>query len=229
MSWFLDAFGWHDAFGNLSYILIAASYYLTRMFWLRVLAVIGLGFEILYFAFSGGALLTGIGWNLVFITINLYQLWRLVDYARGAHGKPELAFLRGNVLAGLDNAQLGRLFSTGTWRHVDAGATLTDEGEPVPALFLLGSGHAAVEVEGDVVARLAAGAFVGEMAFLSGALASATVRTEGPAHIFAFDPAKLRRLIAHDEQISGAMHRAVGQDLTAKLRRSTRHDMAVVA
>src|SRR5690606_10978211 len=149
-------------------ILLAVSYYLTRMFWLRVLAVIGLSFEILYFAFSGGALLTGIGWNLVFITINLYQLWRLMEYARGARVTPELAVLRGNVLAGLDHAPLCRLFSTGAWRDVGPGATLTDEGEPVPALFLLGSGHAAVEVEGDVVARLAAGAFIGEMAFLSG-------------------------------------------------------------
>lgn len=229
MGWLGDAFGWHDAFGNISYILIAASYYLTRMFWLRVLAVIGLGLEILYFAFSGGALMTGIGWNIVFIAINLYQLWRLLEHARGARRAPEVAALRGGVLAGLDDAQLGRLLSTGTWRDVGAGTTLTDEGKPVPALFLLGNGHAAVEVEGDVVARLAAGAFIGEMAFLSGAPASATVRTEGPAHVFAFDPAKLHRLIALDEQISGAMHRAVGQDLSAKLRRSTRHDVAVMA
>jgi CRP-like cAMP-binding protein len=166
---------------------------------------------------------------VVFIAINLYQLWRLMEYARGARHAPELAALRKSVLAGLDDAQLGRLFRTGLWRNAAAGETLTEEGQPVPALYLLCSGHASVEVEGDVVARLAPGAFVGEMAFLSGAPASATVRTEEPAHIFAFDPAKLRRLITLDEQISSAMHRSVGQDLTTKLRRSTHHRVMSMA
>ncbi len=229
MGWLEQAFGWHDAFGNISYVLIAVSYYLTRMFWLRVLAVAGLGFEILYFAFSGGQLMTGIGWNVVFISINLYQLWHLVEHARRARLAPELAVLRRGVLAGLDDAQLGRLFRTGVWRDVGAGDALTIEGQPVAALYLLGSGHATVEVEGEQVARLAPGAFVGEMAFLSGNTASATVRTVEPSHIFAFDPVKLRRLIATDEQISAAMHRSVGQDLAQKLRRSSHGEVAMVA
>lgn len=229
MGWLEQAFGWHDAFGNISYILIAVSYYLTRMFWLRALAVAGLSFEILYFAFSGGELMTGIGWNVIFISINLYQLWHLVEHARRARRAPELAVLRHGVLAGLDDAQLGQLLRTGTWRDVGAGHTLTTEGLPVPALYLLCGGHAAVEVQGEHVARLAPGAFVGEMAFLSGNTASATVRTEGPAHIFAFDPAKLRGLIVMDEQISAAMHRSVGQDLAQKLRRSSHGEVALVA
>ena len=65
--------------GHLSYVLIAISYWLTDMFWLRLVAVVGLSFEILYFSFSGGDLRTGIGWDLVFIGINAYQLYRLVQ------------------------------------------------------------------------------------------------------------------------------------------------------
>ena len=229
MSWLEQAFGWHDAFGNISYILIAISYYLTRMLWLRVLAVAGLGFEILYFALSGGQLMTGIGWNVVFISINLYQLWHLAEHVRLARRAPELAVLRRGVLAGLDDAQLGQLFRTGAWRDVAAGDTLTLEGQPVTALYLLCGGHATVEVAGEHVARLAPGAFVGEMAFLSGNTASATVRAEEPSHVFAFDPAKLRRLIATDEQISAAMHRSVGQDLAQKLRRTSHGEVALVA
>ena len=64
--------------GHLSYVLIAISYWLTDMFWLRLVAVVGLSLEILYFWLSGGDLRTGIGWDLIFIIINLYQLYRLV-------------------------------------------------------------------------------------------------------------------------------------------------------
>ena len=47
--------------GHLSYVLIAVSYWLTDMFWLRLVAVVGLTLEILYFILSGGDLRTGIG------------------------------------------------------------------------------------------------------------------------------------------------------------------------
>jgi hypothetical protein len=229
MGWLGDVFGWHDALGNLSYILIAASYYLTRMFSLRALAVLGLSLEILYFHFSGGQLNTGIGWNLVFIAINLIQLWRLVLDARKGHLGPEHELLRQGILAGLDDAQLGRPFRMGSWRDLAAGTLLTREGQKVPELYLLCLGHAEVDVEGAVVARLAPGSFVGEMAFLSGNTASATVRIQEPARIFAFDTAKLRKLIAHDEQIAAVMHRSVGQDLANKLRRSSHGTVPMVA
>ena len=37
--------------GHLSYVLIAISYWLTDMFWLRAVAVIGLSLEILFSGF----------------------------------------------------------------------------------------------------------------------------------------------------------------------------------
>ena len=64
--------------GHLSYVLMAVSYWLTNMFWLRVVAVIGLSLEILYFWLSAGDLRTGIGWDLIFIGINLFQIYQLV-------------------------------------------------------------------------------------------------------------------------------------------------------
>jgi hypothetical protein len=67
-----------DVPGHVSYALIALSYWMTNVFWLRLIAVIGLVFEILYFRMSGGAMHTGIGWDIIFIGINLYQIYRLV-------------------------------------------------------------------------------------------------------------------------------------------------------
>ena len=64
--------------GHFSYVLIAISYWLTDMFWLRLVAIVGLSLEILYFWYSGGDLRTGIGWDLIFIAINAYQLYRLL-------------------------------------------------------------------------------------------------------------------------------------------------------
>lgn len=69
---------WGDAAGHISYLIIAVSYWLTNIYWLRVTAVIGLCLEIAYFVLvSGVTLYTGIGWDLVFIAINLVHLLRL--------------------------------------------------------------------------------------------------------------------------------------------------------
>src|SRR5262245_15135810 len=69
---------WGDAAGHVSYLIIAISYWLTNIYWLRVTAVVGLCFEIAYFVLvSGGALYTGIGWDAIFIAINLVHLGRL--------------------------------------------------------------------------------------------------------------------------------------------------------
>jgi hypothetical protein len=40
--------------GHLSYVIIAISYWLTDIFCLRLVAIVGLSFEILYFSFSWG-------------------------------------------------------------------------------------------------------------------------------------------------------------------------------
>ena len=72
------AVSWSDVPGHVSYVLIALSYWMTNVFWLRIIAVIGLVFEIFYFRMSSGDMHTGIGWDAIFIIINLYQIFRLV-------------------------------------------------------------------------------------------------------------------------------------------------------
>src|SRR5262249_58604033 len=74
--------------GHLSYVLIAISYWLTDMLWLRLAAVVGLSLEMLYFQLSGGDLRAGMAWDVIFICINLYQIYRLVKN-RPSLPKPE--------------------------------------------------------------------------------------------------------------------------------------------
>jgi hypothetical protein len=64
-------FIWADVPGHAAFLLIAISYYLTNIYWLRVIAVIGLSLEIVYFNLAGGAMHAGIAWDVIFIAINL--------------------------------------------------------------------------------------------------------------------------------------------------------------
>ena len=208
-----------DLAGHASYVLIAISYYATNILWLRVMAVIGLTFEILYFALSGGAMHTGIAWGVLFILINVYQIHRLIRERMNLRRMRDVALLRQGVFAGLDDAQLSRLVTAGSWRSVEPGTRLARQGMPVAELVLLCAGSAWVEVDGKTVAQLQTGTFCGEMAFASGEPASATVIVQKPVRAFVFDMQKLRTLADGDELVASAIHQAVGRDLAQKVNR----------
>jgi len=218
-----DYFRLGDLAGHVSYVLLAVSYYATNIYWLRVMAVTGLAFEILYFALvGGGGMHTGIAWGVLFILINLYQIYQLIRERMHLSRMSDVALLRRGVFAGLDNARLSRLVTVGSWRRVEPGSQLTRQGQPVTELVLLCAGSAWVEVDGKTVARLQPGTFCGEMAFMSGEPASATVTVQQPVRAFVFDMQKLQTLVAKDELVASAIHQAVGRDLVLKLNQNNR-------
>jgi hypothetical protein len=107
--------------GHLSYLLIAISYWLSDMFWLRLVAIVGLLLEILYFYVSGGDLRTGTGWDLIFIAINAYQLYRLLQDRLSLRLPEADRELLRSVLAGLDDAQIARLLVAGQFSDIPKG------------------------------------------------------------------------------------------------------------
>ena len=219
-------FIWADIPGHISYVLIAISYWLTNIYWLRVTAVLGLTLEIVYFQLSGGAMHTGIVWDVVFIAINLYQIYWLVDERRKLKTMEHAHLLRQGVFAGFTNAQLARLVSAGSWRELKPGTVLTEQDKAVPELVLICDGQAVVNVHGTTVAHLRGGAFVGEMAFVSGNPASATVVIEQPTRAFVFDIASLRKLVEKDDLVAVAIHRVIGRDLAKKLQKQDEAEAA---
>lgn len=211
-------FNWNDVPGHISYLIIAVSYYLTSMFWLRLMAVIGLFMEILYFVFTSDQLYTGIGWDLVFIAINIYQLyWLIIDRIRMRLPAGDSHLLK-QVLNGFDSIQIARLLQAGEWRNLEPGTALTCENLPVAELFFLFSGRARVLVGDNLITHLNAGAFIGEIAFLTGQTATATVVVDQPARLLVFKKEKLNKICGRDEQLSLRIHRLIGSDLAGKLR-----------
>jgi hypothetical protein len=212
---------WSDVPGHVSYAIVAVSYWLTNIFWLRVTAVVGLGLEIVYFRLAGGdGLNVGIGWDIIFILINLWQIYRLIAERRALASLAEVNMLRQGPFLGLESSRLAKLLAAGTWQDFAVATRLTTEGEVVPNLVLICRGRAAVEAGGARIATLHGGAFVGEMAFLTGNPASATVIVEEAIHAFVFDLEKLAALAGSNEAVAGDFHRAIGRDLVRKLARA---------
>jgi hypothetical protein len=209
---------WGDAAGHVSYLIIAISYWLTNIYWLRITAVLGLMFEVVYFVIVSDALYTGIAWDCVFIAINLFHLTLLTrDRLRLRSAEGDLDLLRA-MFDGLDDAQIGMLLSCASWRDFQPGETLTSEGLPVAAVMMVADGQASVMIGDRIIAQISRGTFVGEMAFLTDAPASATVTAMGTCRALCIDQARLKTLLLADHQIAAVMHRILGADLAQKLR-----------
>jgi CRP-like cAMP-binding protein len=206
--------------GHLSYILIAISYWLTDIFWLRVVAVVGLSLEILYFLLSGGDLRTGIGWDLVFILINLYQITRLVQDRLSLRLPEQDRELLRRAFTGLDDAQIARLLGAGALCGLPAGTKLAEENETLERLYFLCAGRVGVTIGDRAVSQLEAGNFVGEVAFLTERPATATVIAETDVRALAFERDKLKRFFQHETEVAGLIYQLIGRELAHKIKLS---------
>lgn len=206
--------------GHVSYVLIAISYWLTDIYWLRVTAVIGLSMEIVYFMFSGGDLRAGIGWDLIFIAINGYQLYWLVQERwslRLPEGDRDL--LR-SVLTGLEDVQIARLLSAGEISDLPAGTVLTTENAPLDRIFFICTGDTSVAIGGREVSHLGKGNFVGEVAFLTGQPATATVVAQSNVRALVFEKGKLNLFFKNETEVAGLIYQLLGRELAHKMKRS---------
>ena len=147
------------------------------------------------FWLSGGDLRTGIGWDLVFIVINAYQIYRLVQDRLSLRLPEADRDLLRSVLTGLDDAQIARLLAAG-------GSAMSPRARRWPRktsrsirLFFICAGHVRVMIAGREVAHLERGNFVGEVAFLTERPATATVVAEDSVRALVFERAELKPVL----------------------------------
>ena len=109
-------------------------------------------------------------------------------------------------LKSLSDRELNLLAASLDEIDLPAGAVITREGRVAQECYLIVEGDAEVSIDGEVIARVGPGEFVGEMALVSGAPRSATVRAVTPMHLFT----------AHDKVFRGLLeHAAVARTLLA--------------
>jgi len=204
--------------GHVSYVIIAISYWLTDIFWLRSMAIVGLSFEILYFVFSGGDLRTGIGWDTIFIAINFYQLYRLWKDRLSLHLPEADRELLRKVLPGLRDVQIARLLLAGEFSEIAPGTTLTEENTTLQRLFFICAGRVRVLIAGREISLLEKGNFVGEVAFLTEKPATATVVAESSVRALVFDKDKLSQFFRNEAEVAGLIYQLLGRELAFKIK-----------
>src|SRR5258706_4467536 len=129
---------WQDWAANFCYLILAASYLVTNLLWLRVLAIVALGLEGIYFyVASRPPLWVGIAWAAIFVGINLVQLLLMTRDRLAVRMSERERLLHRGLFAELTPVQFHRLLKIGEWREVEDGTTLPGPGEQGLELLLL--------------------------------------------------------------------------------------------
>lgn len=128
-------------------------------------------------------------------------------------------------LARFADADLGPLAAHLRERRLHAGHVLVTEGERGVEMYFVRSGELAIlkNITGgveQVVARIGAGEFVGEMALFDRRPRSASIRAESETELLVLDRPAVQALINMSPATAAAFLRALSEEFIGRLRRS---------
>ncbi len=206
-----------DIFLHISYVLLVGASLVRNILPLRILAIASGCFAIVYDVLMGleGAIL----WEITFTLVNLVQVGIIINERRKAQITAEEESLRQRMFGQLSVVDFHRMIRTGTWITTPNGETLTEQGKPVSRIVLITDGAAKVEIDKNIVAYCREGDWVGEMAFVSGNNASATVATIAPTRYLMWRSADLIHLLEKHPDVRTALQSVFNRNLIEKLSR----------
>ncbi len=129
----------------------------------------------------------------------------------------EQRILYNNFFKKFSRANFKQLIEIGTIENKAHGAQLVKQGEVMEFVMCILDGSAGVIINGDKIASLKNGDFIGEMSFLSGNLSSATVRAEVLSTLIIWRQEDLKSLLRKNPSLLVEFNRTIERQLAGKL------------
>jgi hypothetical protein len=202
-------------FANVIYM---GSYLVKDILWLRLLTVLGGIVLIGYYALLPMPLWVAVAWNVLFLSINAWQIRVLLLERRPVRLEPREARLYQLTFRSLTLHEFAKLLAIARWEDVEAGARIVEQDQPLDRIMVIATGRVCVEARGTKLAELRPGCFAGEMSFVSGRRPNADVVALEPTTVVWWPKRQLRAMLGDNATLRAAVQMVIGEDLVAKLR-----------
>lgn len=210
-----------DALVSVANVVYLFSYSVRDILWLRILTVVGATLLMPYYYLQTAPLWAPIGWNLVFVAINIYWITKLVLDRRPVPFNDDERRLYRLAFPNMKERDAFKLFGMGVWSSQPAGTILLTQGQPVDALTLIVDGQVGVEMDDTRMDTLGEGRFLGGTAFLSrdtDFTAPVTVKAVAPTRSIVWQIAELDSYFAKDTELQIAIEASLGLEISRFLR-----------
>lgn len=197
---------------NVANVIYLISYTVRDILWLRILTVAAAALLIPYYAMQVVPLHAAIGWNVVFIVINIYWIVRLIVERRPVQFTPDEARLRELSFPSLTPHEAQKLFAVGAWDDLEPDKSVVERDRELDRLSVILHGDADVIYRGTKISQLGDGQFVGVID-LQGDDAGFDVVTRTATRLMCWPQNTLQRFIAKRPDVALALQRSVGFEL----------------
>ena len=200
---------------NFSYILIAVALIVRDILWLRTAWTGGQVCMIVYGFLSNEPVI--MAWNSFFLSINAFQVVRIILERQDVHLPEELKYLHKNVFPLMSKREFLKFWNTGQVREV-TDECIVRHGEPQKHVYLIIDGKVSVKKGNREVVRLGKHCFLAEMSFLTDMAATADVTAVGTMKYNAWEQTQLRHFRETEPELFIKIQSAVSRDLMRKLQ-----------
>lgn len=210
--------GIFQALGHLSFILLATSFLLRDILHLRLVAITAATSNAVfsYYGLDSPNLIV-VFWQTVFVAINTVWSISLIRQRRGISFTHEERELYGTIFRAFSPLEFMKLMRIARWEAAKNGEILVNAHSELDSVMLIYNGEAEVTLSDGATRRLRDGAFIGEMSFIRGGAATATVQTVQPTRYVAWSKNDLRGVLDRNPTMRSTMQTVFSEDLTNKL------------
>jgi len=188
--------------GHLAFGLIAFSFIVKDILYLRFVSILASLFSVFYnWVIPVEPMWIPIGWNFVFVALNLYHIAVIVYEKRPVHMSPKHKELYETMFKDLTPVEFLKITKLADWEHFKSGEVIIQERHAVETLNLIYNGTVNVKVGGKKVAELKDGQFVGEMSFLTEKPATATCIVKHDAELLVWRQREFKELLKRNPSL----------------------------
>ena len=188
--------------GHLAFGLIAFSFIVKDILYLRLVSILASLFSVFYnWVIPVEPMWIPIGWNFVFVALNLYHIAVIVYEKRPVHMSPKHKELYETMFKDLTPVEFLKITKLADWEHFKSGEVIIQERHAVETLNLIYNGTVNVKVGGKKVAELKDGQFVGEMSFLTEKPATATCVVKHDAELLVWRQREFKELLKRNPSL----------------------------
>ena len=209
--------------GHLAFGLIAFSFLVKDIFWLRIVSIAASLFSVLYnYIIPAEPMWLAINWNFVFIAVNLYHIAVILYEKREVKMDDKNQELYDTLFKEMTPVEYLKISRAAKWELVKAGQRIITQGMPVPDLYLIYNGTVDVLVDNEEIAELKDGEFVGEMSFLTEKVATATCKVKYDAQCLVWKQKEFKELLKRNPSLYFTIQSVLSSQVSDKLVKSTK-------
>ncbi len=207
--------------GHLAFSLIAFSFLVKDIFWLRIVSILASLFSVFYnFYIPADPMWLAINWNFVFIVVNVYHIGVILYEKREVKMDDKNEELYQTLFKEMTPVEYLKISRAAQWETLKPGERIITQGMPVPDLYLIYNGTVDVAIDGEKVAELKDGEFVGEMSFLTEKVATASCIVKYEAQCLVWKQREFKELLKRNPSLYFTIQSVLSAQVSDKLVKS---------